>query len=80
MALAWRARSMTIPEFEVLLFLIGVAIASPESARFMAIIGAFFLGGCVLAIPLNLRLSRKYQRQIDELDALLREEGRPNRG
>lgn len=66
----WSRLIIMIPGY--MLFLIGVAIASPESARFMAIIGVFFLGGCALAIPLNLRLSRKYQRQIDELDALLR--------
>ena len=67
----WSRLIIMIPGY--MLFLVGIAMADPGSVRVVLAIGAFFLGVCVLAVPLNLRLSRKYQRQIDELDALLRE-------
>jgi hypothetical protein len=52
------------------LLCVGEAIAQPESARaFLAILAAFaFLW--LRAVPLNLNQARKYQRRLDELDAL----------
>jgi len=67
----WSRLVIMIPGY--ILVLIGFAMAYPESARVMAVIGACFLGLCVVAVPLNLRLSRKYQRQIDEVDSLPKE-------
>lgn len=64
----WSRLVIIIPGY--MLFLIGFARAHPELERNLAIIGACFLGLCVVAVPLNLRLSRKYQREIDELDSL----------
>lgn len=55
-----------------LLFCIGFAMAQPDLAwDFVAIAGAFIVL-CIVAVPKNLRLSRKYQREIDEVDALPR--------
>jgi|HubBroStandDraft_5_1064220.scaffolds.fasta_scaffold27685_4 hypothetical protein len=52
------------------LFCVGEAMVQPESARaFLAILAAFaFLW--LRAVPLNLNQARKYQRRLDELDAL----------
>lgn len=63
----WSRLVIMIPGY--VLFLIGFAMAHPESARSMTIIGACFLALCVVAVPLNLRRSGKYQRQLDELDS-----------
>jgi hypothetical protein len=53
-----------------LIFIMGFAIAHPELAKFVRVdlIGILILA--LLAIPVNLRLARKYQRQIDKLDGL----------
>ena len=67
----WSRLVIPIPPY--IMVLVGLAITYPGLARAMAIIGACFVGLCVVAIPFNLELSRKYQRQIDELDALLKE-------
>jgi Zn-dependent membrane protease YugP len=56
-----------------ILFLIGFAMAYPELARGLAAIAGAFIVFGILAVPINLKLSRKYQRQIDELDALPKE-------
>jgi hypothetical protein len=53
-----------------MLFSIGLAMAHPELGRgFAASSAACLIVLGIAAVPLNLRLSRKYQRQIDELDA-----------
>ncbi len=52
------------------LFCVGEAVAQPESARaFLAILAAFVLLW-LRAVPLNLNQARKYQRRLDELQAL----------
>jgi hypothetical protein len=65
----WSRLVIIFPSY--MLFSIGFAMAHPELGRgFATAIAAclFVLG--IVAVPLNLRMSRKYQRQIDELDAL----------
>jgi amino acid permease len=64
----WSRLIVLVPGY--ILFLVGFAIAYPELKRLLSMIGACFIALCIVAIPLNLRLSRKYQRQIDELDSL----------
>jgi hypothetical protein len=54
----------------LLLLCIGFAIGDPRHGRYWATMAASFVIMSIAAVPLNLRLSRKYQRQIDELDAL----------
>ena len=54
-------------------FCLGTAIAHPETARHMRVQAAIFAFLAALAVPLNLGMARKYQRQIDELDALRKE-------
>jgi hypothetical protein len=51
-------------------FCLGTAIAHPETARQMRVQALIFAFLAALAVPLNLGMARKYQRQIDELDAL----------
>jgi hypothetical protein len=51
-----------------LLFFYGFATAHPEVIRIIRIEIASFILFALAAIPLNLWLARKYQRQIDELD------------
>jgi hypothetical protein len=53
-----------------ILFCVGSAMAYPELAVGFAANAACFIVICIVGVPMNLRLSRKYQRQIDELDAL----------
>jgi hypothetical protein len=53
-----------------ILFCVGEAIAQPELARTYAAILGGFVVLCIWSVPLNLRLARQYQRQLDELDAL----------
>ena len=64
----WSRLIILVPGY--ILFLIGFATAHPELKPELAVIGVCFMALCIAAIPLNLRLSRKYQRQIDELDSL----------
>ena len=52
-----------------LIFCVGLAQAYPEIAVFVWLELAAFLALLVLAVPLNLRLARKYQRRIEILDA-----------
>ena len=66
--LFWSRLVIMIPGY--ILFLIGFAMAYPGLTRNLAIIGACFIGLCIVAVPVNLRLSRKYQRQMDALDEL----------
>jgi hypothetical protein len=54
----------------LILFCVGGAMAQPELARGFAAIAACLIVLGIVSVPLNLRLSHKYQRQIDELDAL----------
>ncbi len=67
----WSRLVIMIPGY--ILFLIGFAMAYPGLARGLAMIGVCFIVLCIVAVPLNLRLSRKYQRQIDEVDSLPKE-------
>jgi hypothetical protein len=64
----WSRLVITVPSY--FLFAIGLAMAHPEAARGFAAIAASFIVMGIVAVPLNLRLSRRYQRQMDELDAL----------
>ncbi len=45
-------------------------MAHPERAPEVAAIVGCFIVLCIVAVPLNLRLSHTYQRQMDELDVL----------
>ena len=65
----WSRLAIIFPSY--MLFSIGFAMAHPELGRWfeVAITASLIILG-IVAVPLNLRLSRKYQRQIDELDAL----------
>ena len=51
-----------------LLFFYGFATAHPELIRIIRFEIATFIVFVIAAIPLNLRMANKYQRQIDELD------------
>ena len=53
-----------------LLYCMGSAMAYPALALGWTANAICFIVLGIAAVPLNLRLSRKYQRQIDELDAL----------
>ena len=55
-----------------LVFCVGFAQAYPEAALIIWLEVAAFLTLAVIAVPLNLRLARKYQRRIDALDASLK--------
>jgi hypothetical protein len=52
-----------------MLFCWGFAIAHPEVVPQMKFAVAIFVVIAATAVPGNLRLARKYQRQLDELDA-----------
>jgi len=56
-----------------LVFCVGFELAYPALATYIRWEGAAILFFAALGIPLNLRLSRKYQKQIEELDALMKE-------
>jgi hypothetical protein len=56
-----------------ILFCVGTVIAFPDTIRTNAMIAATFIGLCMVAVPRSLRVSRKYQRKIDELEAVRRE-------
>jgi hypothetical protein len=58
-----------------LVFCVGFAKAYPEIARFIWLDVAALLILAIIAVPLNLRLARKYQRRIDALDAVLTDSG-----
>jgi hypothetical protein len=64
----WSRLIIMVPGY--LLFLIGFVIAHPDAARFMAAPGGVFIVLCIIGVPANLKLSRKYQRRIDEVHAL----------
>jgi Flp pilus assembly protein TadB len=53
-----------------LLFLVGSHVVYPQLLSPISIDAAIFIALGILAIPLNLKLARKYQRQIDQLDRL----------
>jgi hypothetical protein len=53
-----------------LVFLIGSEIAHPELTRPIRLEMVALIVLAVLAIPVNLRLAHRYQRQINELDSL----------
>ncbi len=53
-----------------ILFCVGGVIAQPETTQGYFAIIVCLIALAIAAIPLNLRLARKYQRQIDELDAV----------
>ena len=60
----WRLLVM-IPGY--FLFLAGLAMAHPEGVHRVAMIGVAFLLFGGLAIPLNQRVARRYQQQLDDL-------------
>jgi hypothetical protein len=55
------------------LFCIGGVIADPKYLPGYAVIAACFVSICVAAVAGNLREARRYQHQIDGLDAVLRQ-------
>jgi hypothetical protein len=58
-----------------LVFCLGFAQAYPEAALIIWLDVAALLILAVIAVPLNLRLARKYQRRIDSLNAVLSDSG-----
>jgi hypothetical protein len=65
----WSRLAIIFPSY--MLFYIGFAMAHPEFGQgFAAATYACLIILGIVAVPGNLRLSRKYQRRIDELDAL----------
>lgn len=58
-----------------LVFCLGFAQAFPELAWLIWLNLAAILILAVIAVPLNLRLARRYQRRIDALDAVLTDTG-----
>jgi hypothetical protein len=51
-----------------LIFMIGEIMEHPQAARRFQFIAAVFVALLILAVPMNLRRARKYQREIDALD------------
>lgn len=68
----WSRLFMMVPGF--LLFCIGGAIAHPALTEHFATMEVVFVFFCVIAVPANLKFARKYQRRIDDLDAVERNE------
>ena len=62
-----------------LLFLVGFRIAYPQLLSIVWREGGAFLALGALAIPLNLKLARKYERQIEQLDRLEERENEDSR-
>jgi hypothetical protein len=60
----WRIAAL-VPWY--LLFLVGAAVAHPAMVRPAGMTGALFLLFGGLAIPMNLRLARRHQQQLDAL-------------
>jgi hypothetical protein len=64
----WSRLAVTLPGF--ILFCVGGAIARPVDARdYIGMLAVFILLG-IWSVPLNLGRARKYQRQLDDLEAL----------
>jgi hypothetical protein len=53
-----------------LIFFIGFGNAYPAVAKYIHVEAAIFAVLLIAAIPLNLRLARKYQRELDGLDSV----------
>ena len=53
-----------------ILFLMGFYEAQPHLSRILAVEGITFVVFLIAAVPLNLRLARNYQRQLDDLERL----------
>jgi hypothetical protein len=53
-----------------LLFLAGFALEHPEVARTLSLVAAASVLLALAAVPVNRRLARRYQDQLDELDSL----------
>jgi hypothetical protein len=68
----WSRIVLLVPGY--MLFCWGQAMAKPASAKRLAITAAVFLALCVLGIPNNRIVARRYQRRIDELDEIERNE------
>jgi hypothetical protein len=66
----WSRIAMVTPGPFVFLYGAGIG---PELAKEYYAPILIFVAGIIAAIPLNLRRARKFQRQIDELDALRKE-------
>jgi hypothetical protein len=67
----WSRLVMIVPG--PLVFFVGFELAYPVLATYIRWEAATFLFFAALAIPLNLRLARKYQKQIEELETLMKE-------
>jgi Mg2+/citrate symporter len=64
----WSRLLIFVPSY--LLFIAGFAIAHPELAKVLAAIAMVAVIVAILAVPLQQKESKWYQRRIDELDAL----------
>jgi len=69
----WARLFTMIPGY--LMFCLGLVIAHPGSLRPVEMSEGCFLFLLVLAVPLNLRLARKYQRQLEDLEAFRKKLG-----
>ena len=67
----WSRIAMILPG--PLVFMIGFQLSYQGIAPFVYAEMALFLILLALAVPLNLKISRRYQRQIDELQSLQKE-------
>ncbi len=56
----------------MILFCIGGMVGDPKTVPIYTAFLACFLGSPFVAVPLNLRRARRYQRQIDKLDNVRR--------
>jgi hypothetical protein len=59
--------------FALILYFVGIVFAQKGGVRANPVFTAFFALGCVLVTFLWLRRTRQVQRQIDEVDAVLKE-------
>jgi hypothetical protein len=67
----WSRLAVVIPG--TILFCYGGVIADPRGASVYLKIAVAFFVLCLVAIPNSLRLARKFQQQINDLDAVFRE-------
>jgi len=67
----WSRLIMILPG--PLVFIVGLETVYPSLAIYIRAEGAAFLFFAALAIPLNRRLAREYQKQFDELETMVKE-------
>lgn len=64
----WSRICLMTPGYLLFCKALPAANAVGAALKFSSVV--MLLSLCVVAVPLNLRLARQYQRRIDELDAL----------